>query len=85
MSPNIAHGTLGHTYQITVIDLVCETPRKLYAASVEGLEAIPLSQIAREIEKQLGEHGFLVGIEDLSANVMVLDMTTAPKTEQEPG
>ena len=33
-SNDVAHGTLAHTYKLTVIDLVGEAPHTMYVASV---------------------------------------------------
>jgi len=81
-SNNMVHGTLGHTYRLTVIDLVDETPHTMYVASVEDLRVVPLSQVAREIEEQINERSTLIGIQDLGAEVMVLDMRGAEESDQ---
>jgi hypothetical protein len=76
-------GTLAHAYRITTIDPLDGTPCQWYVAGVEGLEAIPLWQIARRVEEQFGEHGMLAGIEDLGAEALVLDTTDAGRSGQE--
>jgi hypothetical protein len=82
-SNKVGHGTLAHTYKLTVVDLLDGTPHTMYVASVEGLEAVPLWQAAREIEEQIRERGFLVGIEDLGAETLVLDMGGAGEAGRE--
>ena len=85
MSDNLAHGALGHLYQMTVIDVEEDRPYKMYAASLEGLAIPSLSEVARLVEEQIQEYGVLVGIEDLNAQVMILDTATALGSEQKPG
>jgi hypothetical protein len=84
-SNNVAHGTLAHTYKLTVIDLVDGAPCEMYVASMEDLEVVPLWQVAREIEERIRERSILVGIEDLSAETLVLDMVGAGEAGQGPG
>jgi hypothetical protein len=75
--------TLAHAYRITTIDPVDGMPCEWYVAGVESREAIPLWQVARRVEEQFGEHGMLVGIEDLVAEALVLDVTDAGRSGQE--
>ena len=84
-SNNVAHGTLAHTYKLTVIDLVDGAPCEMYVARVEGLEVVPLWQVAREIEERIRERSILVGIEDLSTETLVLDMASPGEAGQEHG
>jgi hypothetical protein len=83
LNDNIAHGTLAHAYKITTIDPVDGTPCEMYVAGVEGLEVIPLWQVARRVEEQFRERGMLIGIEDLVAEVLILDVTDAEEAGQE--
>jgi len=82
-SNKMGHGTLAHTYKLAVVDLLGRTPHTMCVASVEGLKAVPLWQAARGIEEQIRERGFLVGIEDLGAETLVLDMVDTGNARRE--
>jgi stage III sporulation protein SpoIIIAA len=85
MCDSLAHGTLGHLFKITVLHAVDGDSYEMYAASLEGLAALPLSEFARVVEAQIRERGMLVAIEDLSAEVMILDTAAALGSAQKPG
>ena len=76
----LTQGMLGQTYKITIVDLVHGVPEELYVASVEGLRSVPLWQVAREIKACIEKRSILVAIEELDAEVLVLDMRNTAET-----